>query len=115
MISDEQREASRKDFELSLIFNEYKLLSGQGGELVKNEDGTYANHFIEAAWRGFQMAIGNAEGMLERFDPTRYIGPGLIGAFREASDYEWGTTEEDTLYIHDEIRAALKACGDTPA
>ena len=82
MISDEQREASRKDFELSLIFNEYKLLSGNGGELVMNADGTYANLFIEAAWRGYQMAIGAAEEMLERFNPMRYIGPGLLGAYR---------------------------------
>lgn len=112
MISNEQRDAARKDFELSLIFNEYKLLSGNGGELLKDADGLYQNTFIEAAWRGFQMAIGDAEGMLERFDPMRYIGPGLIGAYKEVSEYDHSELEEEE--IHDAIRAALNACKDTP-
>lgn len=114
-IPPEELEHHRKEFEISLIFNEFKLLSGNGGELVKNPSGEYANVFIEAAWRGYQMSISHAYGMLERFDPMRYIGPGLEGAFRELSDFEHPDgTGVDPLYIHDLIRSALTACKDTP-
>lgn len=116
-IPPEELENHRKDFELSLVFNEFKLLSGKGGETVRNPDGTYANMFIEAAWRGYQMSISHAYGMLERYDPMRYISPGLLGAYKEASEYNYegaGTPEEIELWCHSDIRAALTACKGTP-
>jgi hypothetical protein len=113
-MSDEQREEARKEFELSMLFNPYDLACE--GCLVKDADGLYANPYIEAAWRGYQMCVQHAYNMLERFDPMRYIGPGLEGAFREASDFEHAEgAGVDPLYIQDIIRSSLTACKGTPA
>lgn len=109
-MSEEEIAAARKEFELSLLFDKYQLVGSTGTQRLP--DGQYVSNFIEAAWRGYLMCWERQNDLLDRLDPMRYIGPGLVGAFKEVSMFEFDESQEDE--IHDSIRAALSACRGTP-
>lgn len=116
-MSEEELKEARSEFELALLFDKYQLSSGPG-TLVKDPSGLYQNNYIEAAWRGFLMCWERQHDLLDRLDPMRYIGPGLVGAYKEHSEYTYdgmGTDAEIELWIQDDIRTALTVCRSTPA
>lgn len=110
MASDEQLVEWRREFEVSLTFDKYELTFK--GANARRTDGLYADPYIEAAWRGFQMGMENAEDALDRFHPLRYISIGLVGAVKDHSEYD--LSGEDELQLHDRIRSVLIACKETP-
>lgn len=109
-LSEPELAEARKEFEISLLFDKYQLMSGPGS--TRRSGDMYDNVYIEAAWRGFLMCWERQHDLLDRLDPMRYIGPGLIGAYKEVSEYDHSESEDE--WIHDEIRAALTACRSTP-
>jgi hypothetical protein len=111
-VSEEEIEAARSEFESSLMFDKYELTGGTSGCMIRGASGLYENNYIEAAWRGFLMCWERQQDLLDRLDPMRYIGPGLVGAFKEVSEYDHDPIEE--IVVHDMIRASLAACRSTP-
>lgn len=114
-MTDEDFADYRKGFEIELLFDHHKLVNGRPGVLVRNPDGTYADMFIEAAWRGYQMYVKHANNLLERYCEGRYIGSAVEARFREISAFEHPEgTGVDDAYFPDLIRSALQACKETP-
>lgn len=103
-------EQLRRDFELSLIFNKYKLTSP--GCLQRfTPTGLYIDNHIEAAWRGYQMAADNFEGQMKRFDPERYIPNGMVTQFYDDLTLKKSTGVDAVKGI---FKAVLKISADSP-
>lgn len=106
----------RSDFELSMLFDNMELTTKEtaSGCLVKDANGLYLNNFIEAAWRGFQMHAKSEVGLNERFEPTRYISPGMRAQFRALSTYQWEDGADSEEELDDYFRTALVIAAGSP-
>lgn len=109
--SPEQLANWRQEFELAMLFSPLELPS-YPGNLVRNELGHYADHFIEAAWRGYMIKSAEELEQLQNFDAMRYISPSLVSQFRHHSEYD--ETETDVDQIHSLIRTVLDICRENP-